>query len=95
MLFLKGGRRLLKNMETILKNNYAISKMFTHQTCRYHAIENRRHCFLTNVCIMNFVSVTFLRLGLTDVKLISVYMCRPYIFLLWCAFLPLEATLCT
>jgi hypothetical protein len=73
MLLLKDVRRLLTNMETTLKNNCAISNtvinlrgISTCETCRYQAVKNRRHCFLINVCIMHFVSVTFLRPGLTN-----------------------------
>jgi hypothetical protein len=54
MLLFKGGRRLLSNAWTMLKNNYTFSSvvvnfcgMFMFVTCKQHEIEDRRHYFLT------------------------------------------------
>jgi hypothetical protein len=54
----KRWRRLLTNMETVLKNNYAFRsivvrfwEIFTCLTCKQHKIKNRRHLLLTNPCI--------------------------------------------
>jgi hypothetical protein len=54
MLLFKGGRRLLSNVWTMLKNNYTFSSvvvnfcgMFMFVACKQHEIEDRRHYFLT------------------------------------------------